>query len=188
MKRCITEYYAVLDKAVDIQFQYDGCSVQYIAKIDSGKHESDFGYIRISIESILKKYESITDSAIFTRSKYLVLLGIISFVIDEPVDVFGPLTRKHIVEEGGDKNKQTLISKLSIDGVNCTDYLCEIITKLSDAETYDQHLIFSLLDRWRKARYMEKDSKTSLIYTDEATLAYFHVLELLGDLYSKNYW
>ncbi|WP_373034237.1 hypothetical protein [Sulfurovum sp.] len=146
---------------------------------------NDFGFIKISIPCDLKEYESISDAPVFTRSKYLVLLGIISFVIDDPVDVFGPKTNKYIFNEGGIWSHEDIENSLVIDKVDSTGLLSEIITKLKEISPHNKTLIFSLLDRWRKARYMEKDSEESLIYTDEATLSYFHVLELLGDLYSK---
>jgi hypothetical protein len=190
MKRCINEYCCELDKAVEVQFQFDGISVQYLAESDGGQYftelvgtqsSAEFGYLKISIEANLNEYESLTDAAIFTRSKYLIALGIVSFVIDEPLDVFGPSSRSFVFEG----ERSTLENKLIIDSVNNTHYLSEIIDKISELEVHEKHLIFSLLDRWRKARYMEKDSESSLIFSDEATLAYFHVLELLGDLHSK---
>lgn len=180
MKKCVNEYYCELDKTVEIQFQLEGFTVQYLSKLDGEQSSSEFGYIKISIESNLKDYESLTDSAIFSRSKYLVALGIASFIIDEPLDVFGSTSKSYIFEG----NRDNLESKFIIDGVDSSQYLDEIIDKIKAMKPHESHLVFSLLDRWRKARYMEKDSKSSLIYTDEATLAYFHVLELLGDLYS----
>ena len=181
MKKCINEYYCELDKPVEIQFQLNGVSVQFITKLDGADASSDYGYLKISVQSNLKDYESITDSEIFSRSKYLVALGVASFVIDEPLDVFGSTSKSYVFE--GDA--ETVESRFIIDGVDNTQYLTEIIEKLNAMKKHESELFFSLLDRWRKARFMEKDSETSLIYTDEATLAYFHVLELLGDLYSK---
>ncbi|WP_421869601.1 hypothetical protein [Motiliproteus sp.] len=181
MKKCINEYYCELDKPVEIQFQLGGFSVHFVTKVDGVDASADYGYLKISVESNLKDYESITDSAIFSRSKYLVALGVTSFVIDEPLDVFG-FTSKSYVFEG---NSESVESRFIIDGVDNTQYLTEIIEKLNAMKKHESELFFSLLDRWRKARFMEKGSETSLTYTDEATLAYFHVLELLGDLYSK---
>lgn len=181
MKKCINEYYCELDKPVEIQFQLNGFSVEFLTELDGVDAPSDYGYLKISVESNLKDYESITDSAIFSRSKYLVALGVASFVIDEPLDVFGSTSKSYVFEG----SSESLESRFIIDGVDNTKYLTEIIEKLNAMKKHESELFFSLLDRWRKARFMEKDSETSLIYTDEATLAYFHVLELLGDLYSK---
>lgn len=181
MKKCINEYYCELDKPVEIQFQLNGFSVEFLTELDGVDAPSDYGYLKISVESNLKDYESITDSAIFSRSKYLVALGVASFVIDEPLDVFGSTSKSYVFEG----SSESLESRFIIDGVDNTQYLTEIIEKLNAMKKHESELFFSLLDRWRKARFMEKDSETSLIYTDEATLAYFHVLELLGDLYSK---
>jgi hypothetical protein len=181
MKKCINEYYCKLDKAVEIQFQLDGFSVQYLSELEDGQPLSEFGYLKISIESNLKYNESLTDSAIFSRSKFLVALGVASFVIDEPLDVFSSISKSYIFEG----KTESLESKFINDCVDSTQYLVEIIDKINAMAAHESNLIFSLLDRWRKARFMEKDSESSLIYSDEATLAYFHILELLGDLYSK---
>ncbi|QSX34264.1 hypothetical protein JYB87_03160 [Shewanella avicenniae] len=181
MKKCINEYYCELDKPVEIQFQLNGFSVQFLTEFDGVDDSADYGYLKISVESTLREYESIIDSEIFSRSKYLVALGIASFVIDEPLDVFGS-TSKSYVSEG---NIESVEPRFILDGVDNTQYLIEIIEKLTAMKKHESDLFFSLLDRWRKARFMEKNSETSFIYTDEATLAYFHVLELLGDLYSK---
>lgn len=181
MKRCISEYYCELDKSVEVEFQFDGIEVKYIPELDGEETPSEFGYLKISIETSLKNYESLTDSAIFTRSKYLIALGIASFVIDEPLDVFGSASRSYVLE--GERG--AIETKLVIGGVKNTHYLNEIIAKIEGLRVHERHLVFSLFDRWRKARFMEKDSESSLIYSDEATLAYFHVLELLGDLHSK---
>lgn len=183
MRRCINEYYCELEKPVEIQFQFDECRVQFIPELDGELSSSEFGYLKISIESRLKEYESISDSSIFVRSKYLVALGIASFSIDEALDVFSSTSKTYIAE--GEDNSGALENRLIIDAVNNTVYLNEIIEKIEVLTIHDRHLIFSLLDRWRKARYMEKDSESSLIFSDEATLAYFHVLELLADLHLK---
>jgi len=48
-----------------------------------------------------------------------------------------------------------------------------------------QTLIYSLLDRWRKASYLGEQNEDSYLYEDEAVLAYFHILELLGNQYGS---
>ena len=56
---------------------------------------------------------------------------------------------------------------------------------MNKLKEYELNLIFSLLDRWRKAHHLGNESKENFSYDDESTLSYFHVLELLGDIYAK---
>lgn len=187
----------LLNRKIDLDFTSDQCAVNTIESITEFANEEkaefvcpeekdEFGYLRISIEYELKEYESIFSSgAIFSHPRYLSLLGIISFLIDEPLDVFAA---SHIqtgsFPEGIERLNLQNGNKLLIDSIDLTDFLNELIDKLRSAQD-QKNLIFSLLDRWRKGRYMEKDSEDSFLYVDEATLSYFHVLELLGDVYAK---
>jgi hypothetical protein len=86
---------------------------------------------------------------------------------------------------------ESLISKLIqkgkflIEDNDLTKSLIELTDTIEKSKDYEKQLIFSLLDRWRKGRYMEADTVESLLYTDETTLSYFHILELLSAIYSK---
>jgi len=188
----------LLNRKIDLDFISDQCAVNTIESTTEFAEEeqdefvcpgekNEFGYLRISIEYELKEYESISSSSpILSRPRYLILLGIISFLIDEPLDVFAA---SHIqtgsFPEGIERFNLQNGNKLLIDNIDLTDFLAELIDKLKIAQNHEKSLIFSLLDRWRKGRYMEKDSEDSFLYVDEATLSYFHVLELLGDEYAK---
>lgn len=180
MKRCVAQYDINLDKDVQISFSMGNCFVETIPV--SSEHIASTALLRVTIVCELKSYESLADEPIFTRAHYLGILGVISFLVDEPFDVFGPSKKTEVVDNSW---SLSIDNNLVIEGVNCTDKLQEFLGKFVGAPTHEKELVFSLLDRWRKARLLEKYSEDSLLYNDEATLSYFHVLELLGDLSSK---
>jgi hypothetical protein len=158
----------------------DDCTIETCTALDSEGQRCNLLKVTIAYKS--KSYESLVDAPIFTRSSYLSILGIISFLVDEPFDVFGPSSRKMVVD---DNWEISVDNSFIIEGIDCTNKLQELLSKLEDVENHEKELIFSLLDRWRKARFLEKESEDSLLYNDEATLSYFHVLELLADLSSR---
>ena len=188
--KCISHYYIELDERTDINFVFEKCAVDNCSTIPRYDKEdetkNEFGYLRLSIEFELKSYESISDGAIFSRPIYLSLLGIISFLLEKPFDVFGIGSSSYVFPEGINGLKIPDQIELETDDINLTDELTELIEVLKKSKEHEKSLTFSLLDRWRKALYLERDTEESLLYNDEATLSYFHVLELLGDVYSKS--
>lgn len=178
-----------LNRKIDLNFTFEQCAVQTVQSIPTIHNEETFkfGYLQLSIEFELKDYESLVDAPIFVRPKYLSLLGIISFLVSELFTVFN--TAQFSRDSGNillDELKVGQQNRLIIDDVDLTDNLNEFLDQLEKLKEHEKSLFFSLLDRWRKARYMEEESDESFLYEDEATLSYFHVLELLGDVYSKD--
>lgn len=177
-----------LNRKIDLNFTFEQCAVQTVQSIPTiqNKESFEFGYLQLSIEFELKDYESLIDAPIFVRPKYLNLLGIISFLVSEPFTVFDTDPFSSDTDNILDRLKVGLQNRLIIDDVDLTDNLNEFLDKLENLEKEEKSLLFSLLDRWRKARHMEKESEKRFLYEDEATLSYFHVLELLGNVYSED--
>jgi hypothetical protein len=189
MVKCVSQKYLTLNQKINLNFTFEQCIVQTVQAIPTiqDKESSEFGYLQLSIEFELKDYESLADAPIFIRPLYLSLLGIISFLVSEPFTVFNTVQSSTTVDGNIlDKLKAGQQNKLVIDDLDFTDDLNEFLDKLEELKEHEKSLFFSLLDRWRKARYMEDESDDSFLYEDEATLSYFHVLELLGDVYSKH--
>ena len=196
MVKRVFKKYLTLNQKINLNFTFEQCIVQTVQSIptiqdkESSEFESsEFGYLQLSIEFELKDYESFHDAPIFTRPIYLSLLGIISFLVSEPFTVFNTVQSSISKEIDGnilDNLKTRQQNKLVIYDVDFTDDLNEFLDKLEELKEHEKSLFFSLLDRWRKARYMEDESDDNFLYDDEATLSYFHVLELLGDVYSKH--
>jgi len=186
----ITHYYIELEEKININFFFENCAVDNCSTIPRHNQENEnitkFGFIRLSIEFELKEYESISDAAIFSRPIYLSLLGIISFALEKPFDVFSLPSTSYVFPEGINGLKIPKEIKLETDTNNLTKELTELIQVLEKSKKHEKSLTYSLLDRWRKALYLETDTEESLLYNDEATLSYFHVLELLGDVHSNS--
>ncbi len=181
MQKCISEYYCELTKSIKIYFQLNNITVESINNIENNKNKSEFGYVKISIEANLKSYQRTSDLPVLVRSDYLTALGIVSYLIDEPLDVFNNNSSGYVSHS----DRIVLKNNLVIDGANVTSNLNEFINSIVNLPKNKQNLIFSLLDRWRKARYLESESEENFRYLDEATLSYFHILELIGDLFSS---
>ena len=188
--KCISHYYIELKEKTEINFIFDKCAIDTCPAIPKSEKEkgtkSEFGFLRLSIEYELKEYESNLDGAIFSRPLYLSLLGIISFLLEKPFDVFGLSVSFSMFPEGISGLKISKEIKLETNDGDLTNELTELIEVLKKSNEHEKSLTFSLLDRWRKALHFEKDSEVTLLYNDEATLSYFHVLELLGDVYSTS--
>lgn len=179
----IIKKYIPLNKKIELLFNFDNCIVETVDSCEAFETKSEYGFLVISIILELKSYESLTDAAAFARPKYLNMLGIISFLIDEPIDVF---TQSSQSSKKVDKNLVFTETKKFIDeDIDKSELLNQLINTLNMSKEYEISLIFSLFDRWRKARYLEKESEESFLYDDESTLSYFHVLELLSDIYAK---
>lgn len=186
--KCLSHYYLELERNIEINFIFEKCSVDtlgQIPKLDKD-NKGEFGYLRLTFEYELKEYESITNGAILCRPRYLSILGILSFLLDQPFNVFGLNSSSTIFPEGINGLKISKESKFCIDDVELTEQLEELLNVLRKSKEHEKSLIFSLLDRWRKGRFLEMDTNESLLYDDETILTYFHVLELLGDVHSKS--
>ena len=182
MAKCISQYEITLDQHLVVSFSLNNCFVETIPAIDEENDVIDNGSLRITIPFNSKSYESLSDAPIFTRAKFLSILGVISYLVDYPFEVFAERIRTMVVENDWE---MTLQNSLTIDTSDCSDKLQELLDKIESSQPYEQELTFSLLDRWRKARFMENETEDSLLYNDEATLSYFHVLELIGNIESK---
>ena len=90
MVKCVSQTYLTLNRKIDLSFIFEQCIVQTVQSIPTvqSKESFEFGHLQLSIEFELKEYESLADAPIFTRPRYLSLLGIISFLVSEPFTVF----------------------------------------------------------------------------------------------------
>ncbi len=188
MTKCISQYYLANPKEIILSFIFEKCAVDTVESIPNSddKDLNEYGYLRLSIEYELKEFESLTDGPIFSRPRYLNLLGIISFLTDEPFEVFGSYSSSKVESKGIEEIEVAKTEKFIIEGVDLSEQLSEFIKVLNSSKDYEKDLVFSLLDRWRKGRFLEQDTDVSLLFNDEATLAYFHVLELLADQHSNS--
>ncbi|MBD5116308.1 MAG: hypothetical protein HDT48_02190 [Ruminococcaceae bacterium] len=108
------------------------------------------------------------------RKENLVIQGIISFFTGSPLTVYNSnSSTKGFVPIPYQKQRV----HLNIEGIDYTSDLKILLRKLTE----EPELIITLLDRWRKAIYLKSESVDADLYYDEATLSFFHILELFGD-------
>jgi hypothetical protein len=143
---------------------------------------SEGNKIVIAISSELESYENITRIAEIGRPKYLIILGILSFVTDKVFSVFSPMKNSYVV---GDLPYKDDKMKFIYEDENYSEQVRNIKETLKNMKINSQELIFSALDRWRKARYMEQESENNYLYNDELYIAFFHVIELLAEEYKN---
>jgi len=133
----------------------------------------------IEIQVALEKFESVTDAPLYARSRLLIILGIISFLTQ---DIFTPLDANQTQSSLGELSK--VKNEMFIyDSEDVLHIFKSIIKFLEEQKENKIRLFYSLIDRWRKALYLEKESEESMIHDEEAILSYFHILELLSNEY-----
>lgn len=135
----------------------------------------------IEIQVELENFESLADAPLYARSRFLIILGIISFLTQEaftPIDA--NKTRSSLGELSEVKNEMFIY-----ESKDFLHIFKSIIKFLEEEEENKIRLFYSLIDRWRKALYLEKESEENMIHDEEAILSYFHILELLSTEYHK---
>lgn len=151
-----------------------------ISKISPTRQkEKGKNYLCISIEIQLEEFESVTDGAVYARPRFLIILGILTLLTQElftPFDFFGNST---VV---GKLEKQNA-EKFKFNSINYLEYINQIIAFVNSSEENDKRLFYSLIDRHRKALFLEKESEENMIHNDEILLSHFHILELLSTKY-----
>lgn len=170
------------------QFRYKNCLIETAPDLSGfGKPKEEVGvsgYIIISIDTTVKDFETVADASIHARPMLLIGLNILSLFLERPLTtsdsnfVTSQLTRETKVNE----IPQTRFVLVDED---LSDSLRVFIECLDKADQERQRLFYSLMDRWRKAFYLESRSGDSQSYNDEAVIAYFHVLELLAKEYKE---
>lgn len=163
--------------SIDVYFEYSN-SVVFCTGESTLAHN---GFEQISCKELavissceIEQYEGPAEVDRFFRGDNLVIQGIISFFTGIPLTVYHsnkgssgltPIKYK--------KQKPHLI----IEEIDYTDDLFKLLKKLEE----EPDLIITLLDRWRKAIYLKAESTDADLYYDEATLSFFHILELFGE-------
>jgi hypothetical protein len=171
------------DENVSFSFLYQNCRVTTATDLSSlGRNEVDedvSGYFIISIDTTIKDFESVSDAAAHARPMLLIALDILSLFIDRPITPFESGFGTSYVT--ADLPIQAEDPRLILDGDDYSNELKTFLETLGNAEPNKKRFFYSLMDRWRKAAYMQEESEESQEYDDEAVIAYFHVLELIAE-------
>ena len=164
---------------IDVYFQLNNSLVFSTEKtIESGAIKCR--EIVVLTECKIESYNSITETNRYSRGQILTIQGILSFFTGVPLTVYNnyksstrltpiqyPLGETHLIIEN-------------------VDFTADLI-KLLERITEEPQLIITLLDRWRKAVYLKCESYDADLYYDEASLNFFHILELFGEYYAKEF-
>ena len=188
MKAALILKYRKIDFSLDIEANILNTRIYTTESLDSEKREEDeLGenekYFVITIEVQLKEYESIVDAAAHARPQLLIALGIVSLITQRAFTPFEFYGGRSLITK--DKLEENEIMFL-YNGVDYSVDFIKIQQYVVDKKDHEKRLLYSLLDRWRKAIYLEESSEESLLHDDEILLSYFHTLELLSSEYYKS--
>ena len=137
----------------------------------------------IAIPTQIEPFESVLRAAEIGRPQYLILLGILSFITDKAFTVFDSQKTYHQVD---DLSLKTFKQEFIYNGEDYSNQLMNILDSIENMDEHSREVIFSALDRWRKARYMEQQSENNSLYNDELYISFFHVIELLAESYGQD--
>jgi hypothetical protein len=159
---------------VEVNFVFENI---WVRNSKNAEAPSIFVFIEYEVEA----YESMTDASVHARPYYLNILGVLSFLINEPLDVFGAQSGSAVFPQGitslDDYSEEYF---LRLNGADITDDLRDLLESITNLSKTSKTLIYSLLDRWRKGYYLENEDNENLIHYDEASLIYFHIVEILS--------
>ncbi|MCF0039686.1 hypothetical protein [Dyadobacter fanqingshengii] len=147
----------------------------------SHEGDSEARYLCISVEVSLDEFESALDGAAHARPRLLIILGILSFLTQELFISFEFFVSSTVK---GELNRTNVADhKFEFSGIDFVPKIKQIISFIDSSKENDTRLFYSLIDRYRKALFLEKESEDSMVHDDEVLLSYFHILELLSTKY-----
>jgi len=139
-------------------------------------------YLVLEAWSEIEKFDSLNEGVLNLRPELLVVLGILTFVTGELFTVYGfHSSRSYVIQtipEVKGKNK------LIFDGEDKDLAINQVLGFLAGSTRIKKELVFSMLDRYRKAHFMVRESEDNYLYNDESFLAFFHIFELLATQFS----
>lgn len=169
---------------IQCSFQYQNCQVFSSDLKPLGVKETYDGvsgpFIIVSIDTVIKDFESVSDSAAYARPIFLIILDILSLFIDHPITPFDKVYSSY--EKMEQEEKPIVETRLILNDKDLSNDLIKFLEHLDATNLNRQKYFYSLMDRWRKAAYMHNVSQE---YDDEAVISYFHILELLVEEYAK---
>ena len=168
------DIYEILSYNFECYFEYCNSVVQ-TQNISEQKVRME-----IITECELPDFYGAMETARFCRKNILIIQGIITFFTGFAITVYecsqidvGLKTYKY--------EKKDIC--LKVDGVDYTEDLKKLLKKLEK----NPRMVISLLDRWRKALYLESmDGETDLFH-DEIALNLFQIVELLANSLGKEF-
>ena len=178
-KTTLSTFNLPLTEEALVQFSFANVLVE---TVDSSYEEYE-KEIQISIQEEVEIFDSAQESSRYSRPKLLVALGVLSFITGRHFSVYEITSSRFSVSKPQENEIGEV--KCFFDGSDYSNELEVICNNIND-ETYSKNtLLFSLLDRWRKAQYQLIESDEQGLFEDESLLSFFHILELLVSEYQN---
>lgn len=164
-----------IEMKLDVEFTYKNYCVKSISQ----------DKILIQGYSEIEHYDSVNEADRYNRSDYLSICGILCFFTYYPFTVYDFISGSSEIILNDDINVNSNGIKLIVDEIDYSEDLKKILEFLDN----EFETTLTVLDRWRKAVFMEMESEraTANLYHDEAILIYFNIIELLAEKYSENF-
>lgn len=174
-------FYACEAFNIDVYFEFENTVVFNTGKeivTRDGLSPKKCSELTVITECELEKYNGPSETRRYCRRNLLVMQGIITFFTGFPLTVYDSCNSSAGINSIQYKKQETHLI------IENNDYTSELI-KMLERIREEPELIITLLDRWRKAVYLKKESCDADLYYDEATLSFFHIFELFGESVGK---
>lgn len=173
------DFYENISCNFECYFTYDDSMVMTKAVTSSSSEKTQKKSRRetnmtIITECELPEFYGAIETARFCRKNILIIQGIITFFTAAVVTVHECSKMEVGLETYEDEKNDTY---LKIDGVDYTADLKKLLKKLEE----NPSTVIALLDRWRKALYLESMSDETDLFHDEIALNFFQIMELLAN-------
>lgn len=160
---------------IEVYFEYNNSVIFDTVR----EARDDFNDYKCKELSVITRCELEQNSNLLEINRYsridnLIIQGIITFFTGSSLTVYHSTAKVNSITPI-EYEKQDI--HLKINGVDYSKDLIIILERLKQ----EPKLIITLLDRWRKAIYLKEESCDADLYHDEATLSFFHILELFGE-------
>jgi hypothetical protein len=143
------------------------------------------GQLIVESIKVIDQIDSPHELQRYIRPELLVIEGILSYFTGLLFTIYQKKKSElQIVEDKVEFYKEVARDRLVFESIDYSEDLSILLEKLEKREF--KSLIITLLDRWRKALYMEFESEVNTLH-DEAILTHFHIFELLVGYYYEDF-
>lgn len=181
-ERAYSKYsYACEALNIDVYFKFNNSIIFNTEKeiiTNDGLSMKKCREVVVITECRVEQYNGPMEISRYCRGQILIIQGILSFFTGFPLTVYNVDNSSAGLTPIQYHQQKT---HLRIDDLDFTSDLIKMLGRINE----EPELIVTLLDRWRKAIYLKSESYDADLYYDEATLNFFHILELFGECNAK---
>lgn len=180
LRKFIHTYSIPLEEECEIQFSFLNVTV----KTERRDGPKDQRALNITIQGEAEVYDSVIESSRYSRPSLLVTLGVLSFMSGRAFTVYDVTNNSAGFSEEFPL-PENLAARFFLKNQDYSNALEAVCCSINNEKSHRNTLLFSLLDRWRKALGQLIDSEGQGLLEDESLLSFFHVLELLAAEYNS---